>query len=683
MPNGEWSEHSRETAFIRLPSSIPPRQGKASNSASFWGSWAGSNRNRGQLYSPPFSAPIAIQMFVAGYPNDSANRILLERIDGGLRSLSWFALFREQARGAASLLLFPLNFALFLLPGFAFAIRMAAKRDMRETHLIALILVVGGVIGYICFWAFFASKPLGKFISFAVLICAIVSLVFDLARSKRLREVARSVLPPFIYVLVVGIFYLCIFYLFSDPTAAGAALSGDRFFDQRLPGDQLIPLIFAEKIYSREPLKPFCCGDWLSSDRPPLQAGLSLFEHPFRTFGDAGLNYQLLGTALQLVWICGVWSLLGSLGASKTRIRQVLGLLIFSGFLLFNTTYPWPKLLAATFILLALSIFFEVLRANRPFNRFEMALAAVSLSLALMSHPGSVFSLPGFGLILFSRFRLLRFRLCLLGAAIVALFVLPWVAYQEFYDPPGNRLLKVHLGGQIPVDNRGTWQTIEEDYARQSFRTTLLYKWQNIKHMVGPEPFDGSGFTALGPGFRINRPMAEKTRTEQREFIWNAVGVINLGWLAGLLLLIRRKQVAFPGAILLVCAALVNYLIFALLLFGPNGTVTTHSSLADILFLSIGLSGFLLTLPRPLILAVFALQVFNFVVAWAWSPPFTLTLPPDTFISYSLQLPQLLLALLLASALIWHFGRSLIAEPVKSHAASESCLLPVARNIGE
>ena len=36
----------------------------------------------------------------------------------------------------------------------------------------------------------------------------------------------------------------------------------------------------------------------------------------------------------------------------------------------------------------------------------------------------------------------------------------PWLAYQRFYDPPGDRLLKLHLGGQETIDSRSTLDTV-------------------------------------------------------------------------------------------------------------------------------------------------------------------------------------------------------------------------------
>ena len=37
---------------------------------------------------------------------------------------------------------------------------------------------------------------------------------------------------------------------------------------------------------------------------------------------------------------------------------------------------------------------------------------------------------------------------------------LPWLLYQKYYEPPGNRLLKMHLAGAPGVDSRGFIQAL-------------------------------------------------------------------------------------------------------------------------------------------------------------------------------------------------------------------------------
>src|SRR5207302_1636266 len=188
-----------------------------------------------------------------------------------------------------------------------------------------------------------------------------------------------------------------------------------------------------------------------------------------------------------------------------------------------------------------------------------------------------------------------------LGGVLIAFFVLPWMAYQKFYDPPGNRLLKMHLAAVSTIDSRSTWQTIKDAYRQRDLATILRLKRSNVSTLIGPKLFDGLGLTAIGVSpLRLNQQAAEATRIAQREYIWNALGVLNVGWLAVLISFSRKKRAKSPicHSALLLIAAVINLMAWVLTIYGPGQTVTTHSSYADILLLSVGLIGFLLTLPR-------------------------------------------------------------------------------------
>jgi hypothetical protein len=54
------------------------------------------------------------------------------------------------------------------------------------------------------------------------------------------------------------------------------------------------------------------------------------------------------------------------------------------------------------------------------------------------------------------------------------------MAYQHFVNPPGNRLVKWMLAGVIPIDHRGTLQTILDQYRALSPGQLLANKWTNV-----------------------------------------------------------------------------------------------------------------------------------------------------------------------------------------------------------
>ncbi len=506
-----------------------------------------------------------------------------------------------------SVALYALDLLLFLLPGFAVTLWLAARRSCSATRALMLTIVTSATLGYIAFWVYFGSRLAGRIFSWSIIAGSVCVVLALLRHPPASRELARGMRVPFGYVLITGIFYSCLLFLSKDPFTTGAEYANDRFFRETRPGDNQIPLIFAERIYARQPLRPFCCNDWLSSDRPPLQAGILLLQRPLKPFGNVRLNYELLGIGLQCLWISGVWVLLESIRAPARRMNVVLAFLIFSGFWFYNSVYVWPKLLAATFVLFALSILLQIAVERRAPTWFETALTGLSFGLAIMAHPGSVFSVPGLALVAIWNRRFLSPAKILAGVLTLGLFVAPWIAYQKLYDPPGNRLLKMHLAGVGPIDSRSTWQAIKDRYGGLDAKAILTYKWANLKTLVGPHPF------------LVGR--SEPSRVAQREYVWNALGILNVGWVVAAFCLVRRRVAALPHSGLLLGIALLNLLVWSLVLIGPGYTLTEHGSYADLLLLSIGLLGFLLLLPRTLIWGFLSLQALNLFAVWVFVTP--------------------------------------------------------------
>jgi len=637
-----------------------------------WGSWCGSAASTGELFSPVFQAPRILELQIAGRAGLPGLELFLERADnkarfplplglpqtenwrpaewwlpadevgqrvrlvaidhaggqGGWlgvstpRGLSLLGLWQRQLQAFLfPLIIFVVQLALFLTPGFVLASFMlasprAARRELGPICVLAIVVATGAVLGYGVFWTFFLLPKLaGKILSYAIfLLCASV-LLPKLRRKAAFRATAQQLAEPLLFTTLAGVCYLCCFFLFTSPYTPGSFFVSNRFFVEVRPGDNVLPYYLADKIYNHLPVHPFI-GDWLSSDRPPLQAGIILLERPLALLKNLGLSYELFSSGLQCFWICGVWCLLLALGARREAIRQVLVFLIFSGFLFYNSVYTWPKLLAAAFLLFALAILFAALRAKRPLSYFETGLAAVCLGLAFLSHPGCLFSLWGIALLVVWFRSLFRWRQLALLAGMVAVFYLPWTAYQRLVDPPGNRLLKMHLAGVAPIDARSTWQALRDSYGSHPVSELMRYKWDNLALLAGGRFFDSYGLS----GDR------EAARIAQREWIWNAVGLANVGWLAMAIIFFRkRREEAVPFARWLIALAICNMLFWSLLMFGPSQTMTTHSSYADLLLLSVGLAGFILELPRWVYLFLLAWQIWNLVVVWVWSAPASLS----------------------------------------------------------
>lgn len=537
---------------------------------------------------------------------------------------------------------------LFLLPGFAIVKIVSRKCELSAHDSLTATIAVSATLGYLAFWIYLANKSAGQIFSYGVLLASLITLAHTFRQKRPLFILRSDFIIPLVYAFCLSLFYLSLLYLFVNPVKAGVDVANVRFFSETRPGDNIIPFIFAERIYDRAPIRPFCCGDWLSSDRPPLQAGIFLLQRPLRVAGNTGLQYQVLGTLLQCLWLCGVWSFLRALGVRKLRLTQALGLLAFSGFLFYNSVYVWPKLLAASFILFVFAILARAALERRVLSWFEAVLAALCFVLALLAHPGSVFSAPATAIFLIFRRNLWTLRHAAAALLILAAASLPWTLYQKFYDPPGNRLLKMHLAGVMKPDARGTFEAIRDAYGGLSPQSIVRYKWGNIKTLVGNAPLAWRG-TPAG--------------IAQREYIWNAIGVLNFGWMAALALWITSRRGAnLPYAGAMICAAVLNLLVWCVVLFGPAQTLTEHGSYADILLLSLGLIGFLLTAPRIAAAAMLFLQAINLIFIWVAFRPVSFTLPSRVVVGPSLQWPMLVLAACTGGALFWHFGTSYFAR---------------------
>lgn len=534
---------------------------------------------------------------------------------------------------------------LFLLPGLAFATAILSKRTCAGIESLFVTVAASATFGYVAFWIYFANKTAGQLFSYGLVLASIAFLLFSIRRKYPRFFLNSDFVVPLAYSLFLGLFYLSLLYLFVNPVKAGVDVANVRFFWDTRAGDNIIPFIFAERIYDRAPIRPFCCGDWLSSDRPPLQAGIFLLQRPLRVMGNTGLQYQVLGTMLQCLWVCGVWALLRTLGASARRTTQAIGLLGFSGFLFYNSVYVWPKLLAAMFVLFVFSILARAALARKPLTRFEAALAATCFVLALLAHPGSVFSAPALLVLLIWRRNLVGLRLAAVAAAIIVGAFVPWTLYQKFYDPPGDRLLKMHLAGVIPTDHRSTVQALRDSYGHLTPQSLARNKWQNVTTLIGNAPFAVSG---------------DEARVAQREYIWSAIGVLNLGWIAAAFFCLKRSRTRLPHATVMIVAALINLLVWCLVMFGPGQTFTEHGSYADILLLSLGLIGFLLIAPRWVVTLLLALQAINLASVWVIFRPASFVLPTRAVVGSSLQWPMLVLAVVVGGAMLVYFARCLL-----------------------
>ncbi|HET9152813.1 MAG TPA: hypothetical protein VFN85_01705 [Solirubrobacterales bacterium] len=360
------------------------------------------------------------------------------------------------------------------LPAVAAAF-FAARLGVRSVPLLlAVALAASGGVAILSFWLFYADPLIGKSgACFFVLGSAL--LAAWCLREGVDRRLLASLATPFALWALASAFVLFLGFLHGG-TDQPIATAGLRFTHQ-LPTDNDIPRYFADYFYvygHHGTPPPF--GDWLSSDRPPLQVGYALSQHPFGW--DPGLHYQVLGVIVQQLWVLGMWALLCAAGLRPSTRGIVALAAIVSDVAIVHGFFVWPKLIAAAFLLAALAL---VVSEGWPRLRREPlagALFAALIGLAMLAHGSSAFfALPLVAAALWG-----RPSWSWVGTALAVGIVLlgSWSAYQRFADPPGNRLVKWQLGGSVEIDERGALETIVDSYREAGVGGTLDNKWGNV-----------------------------------------------------------------------------------------------------------------------------------------------------------------------------------------------------------
>lgn len=259
------------------------------------------------------------------------------------------------------------------------------------------------------------------------------------------------------YVFVLSYLFLMVFQFgiledLEPSTPANNFILG-------LPIDFQIPLMFAESLRDGNIL---IFGEWLGSDRPPLFSGFILmFSAPFVRLTE---SYLFVGTGLQLLIVPIMMAVTADVvGHKKMKFAAIIPIvaLVFSPLFIHNISFLWPKIFSAIFQLIAVYLIFY----RQIQRRADVLLASAALALAFLSHGGSGFAIVGIGLLYI--FLNLRPIALLRGVSIFIGFLIlsvPWMLYQKLIQPPGDRLLKWQLFGQIPITEKGLFEVAAEAY---------------------------------------------------------------------------------------------------------------------------------------------------------------------------------------------------------------------------
>lgn len=503
--------------------------------------------------------------------------------------------------------LFAGSCVLAVTPGVALLSVVARRRPIGPATALGLLFAGAGTAAMAGFWAWFASPQAGRVFG-AVLLLASVAVTGVFGRRGDLRRLELS--PPLALTLAVGLVFTGFAFI-----QGGIANNPLRALDARfwVTADNAIPLQFAMRVAAHHSLSGYLVQYWLSSDRPPLQTGFALLQWPL--WGSHPyIPYQLLATGLQLCWLPGLWIALRVRGLGVRRICVAVLVTAATGAVFFSSIYVWPKMLSAGLALAAVAI--VVSRDDGDRWAGGWVIAVVLGTLGMLAHGGTAFALIAlvpFGYVLLRRRgqRLLAVRSVAVCAAAVAALYLPWVLYQRFVDPPGDRLIKWQLAGVIPIDSRGALQTIVQQYQSLSPHQLLANKWENVAALAGNYSLWHS--TASDPAW--NSSFLGLARLSQLYSLLPAAGPLLLGVFALLLPSGRRTLAAVRPLAIFTGLAIVVWVV--VLWGGERVPAIIHEGPYVVLALFIGLCALAVTaLPRLLAAAVAVASAAWFAVCW-------------------------------------------------------------------
>jgi 4-amino-4-deoxy-L-arabinose transferase-like glycosyltransferase len=546
------------------------------------------------------------------------------------------------------------HLALLGAPGVAAAL-LATRRGVRDLPVVlGIALAASGVTAFAAFAAYYASPTLGQAWDFLLLAASIAVVAWVWRGDGFDRRLLRPLAVP-LALWILGTSFVVFLGFLHGGVDHAIPMSALRFSGQ-LPSDNDIPRFFTEWFaahgHSNPP--PMYPPDWLMSDRPPLQVGYALAQRGFMPT-ERELHYEILCAGVQGLWIVGMWAvLLAARLRPRTRGLAMLAAMV-SDVAILHGFFVWPKLIAAAFLLAALAIVISPAWTRDRHDVRVAALVGALLALAMLAHGSSVFGV--IPLVLLAAYRgLPSWRWIGVAAIAGALLLVPWSAYQHYANPPGNRLLKWQLGGDVTLDSKGTLEAIEDGYGEAGWEGTLENKEDNFGEMIG-WPRGRDQFEYGLDGLEAGKPGLAAGAVRGVRF-FSLLPFLGILLIAPLAMLAGRRRAGrneeeWRFALLCFAFTAVACLFWGLLLFGtPDSRATIHvGSLAVPLLALVGCVAGLRSLYPRLGAAVVGLNALMVLVLYLPS------LTPEPGTGYS-PITALLAAASLAGFGYFTLGRA-------------------------
>ncbi|MDQ0587773.1 hypothetical protein [Variovorax paradoxus] len=470
---------------------------------------------------------------------------------------------------------------------FIAAVLEALHRGVDDPILLALWGgAVSSICAYLSFWCLFFDPVFAPVLLISALISAAVVVWRSSIRLTSLqRRICKELLTPFGLCLAYTAVLLIVAIAPSGAIDQPLEVARSRF-SHALPMDNALPFLFSKNVLANNYPSPMF-GDWLGSDRPPLQSGYFLFstlgigQLPwFRPHEE--LSYQVQGTLLQSFWLAGLWILLNSMKLRRSAVIGAMAACAISGFAFVHGIFVWPKLLPVFFLSLIAGFVFSSDRSQLSGARTG-ALLGCGAALTLLSHGGSFFAIAGLVIYALMAWKIPTARFLIAAILAGAATLLPWSLFQNYFDPPGDRLLKWHLAGVVNIDGRSFATALKDAYRGMTFRGFFSAKLDGISAVVGVlREWPWLQFKTLV--LQISVPEVLRLRASQFYNLMATLGFF--AWAPFLFLFARRDasnaQMIAAKRLLGLSMLIVAVWIFAM--YEPGSTVIHQGSLAMVAF---------------------------------------------------------------------------------------------------
>lgn len=625
-------------------------------------------RPHGSVQSAPFDPPPYIAVPYAGFPDEvPGNRIEIRCVDSG--ATYPVSRFRMNDRRAISFIALPDGFCAgqvrveaavdgkeFISLGTPFAVSWAmyqAKTGMFARALaivaswslflplwlvsafavsrirpgtgpVAAGMVGSAVFGMAVLTAFTVGSAPGilftQFAGAAVLVGALV--IIYRARSWTAEFLCAIALPAGLW-LAVALFYAGV--VTAGDNGGGSWWINGFFTPVRWSSDNQLPFLFAEALFGGAELDKIMWGPWLATDRVPLMSALLaalrvLVLPPFKNgFGEVFLPtaYMMAAIVLLTTWVAVLVEMVRRLDPARLPIAFLLA--ATTPFLFFNSVFAWPKLLGATYVLIAFDLLFG-LSVERRRDGAVLALAALAAMAGVLTHSSNLFACVPIAVI-FARTLVRQGAGALAVSTLLALMLAsPWFYWQAVVQPGGNALLRFALAFDFDAGNRTRplLSAIADAYRTMSFDDWLRGKWASIALSLG---FAAPDFGM--PEMASHSPAAGWLGTARIYgflSVAHALAVAGLGLLlVPLLPLARRLDATYRGFAIWAAITGISGVVLGLLAMLPPAIMHQQPYGSLLLIL---LAGALAIAALPIwigaVAAIVSLGWFG--VVWVWHP---------------------------------------------------------------